>query len=678
LQPQAAFQRLAALRRAGGGPRLASLDPGAGAEELAAALRWAGLPARLVEARADDLPHLDCPTLVQARGGGWFVLLAAAKGHLRLEGAEGPVPPGGHGLLSGAALDLSPLLPAARTFWGRIGRQLLGHRKALLFLVRASLFSQALALAVPAATLLVLDRALPDAAQSLLALTAGGIAAITLFQAWTGWLRQRALLHLETALEASAQRTLVEHILHLPYPVLAQASRADLLQAFYGLESARTLMTSTSLGAVLDGLFVIVYPACMVLLFPAGAALVVLATLVEAAITLVIGRFLLRIQHQEIEASARQRDLLVETIQGVATLKGAGAERQGLDRWLAWLDRQLDLGLTLERLGLWQDVGLGLLHQGINLAVLVWGGFRVLDGILSVGQLLAFVQMSVGFLEAVQSLAQAYLSLLQIRPSLAKGIAFMEMSCPPAPAPGGPCQGDGTLELEDVWFRYGPERPWVVKGFTLRLAPGEQRWLRAPSGGGKTTLLRMAAGLLEPERGRVSLDGRKPAAARDQVIYLPQFVDLYGGSLKENLRILSGQTDWERILSAARESGLDEWVLTLPMGYDSIVPSGGGNMSGGQRQLVALTAMMATRRRILLLDEAMANLDGLRQRRILESPWLQGKTILYASHGSGFHGEVSEIPQAPPLPFSGNPPHREARCARPPAPGESPPPAVHP
>ncbi len=126
---------------------------------------------------------------------------------------------------------------------------------------------------------------------------------------------------------------------------------------------------------------------------------------------------------------------------------------------------------------------------------------------------------------------------------------------------------------------------------------------------------------------------------------MPQFVDLYGGSIKDNLQILSGQTDWERILAAARESGLDDWVRILPMGYASILPSGGGNMSGGQRQLIVLTAIMATHQRILLMDEAMANLDGLRQRRILESPWFRDKTILYASHGKGFHGEDTEIPQ---------------------------------
>lgn len=642
LSPREALLRIAALRLGGGSRPSMGPDPGDSAEGMVVALRRAGLAARVVALGDGDLPRLDCPTLVQARGGGWYVLVSAQKGQLRLEGAGGSIPGDRRGKVGSAALDFSPLLPVAGTFWGRIGRQLLSRRYEILFLLRTSLFSQALAMVMPAATLLVLDRALPDATPSLLALTAGAIAMTALFQAWTGWLRQRAVLHLESVLEVSAQRTLVEHVLHLPYSALARASRADLLQAFHGLESARSMLTASSLEALLDGLFVILYPFLLALLFPAGAVLVILATLMEAAVTLGIGRFLLRVQHREIEAEARQRDLLVETIQGVTTLKGAGAEREGLERWMACLDRQLGLRLVLERIGLWQGVGLGLLNQGIHLAVMVWGGFRALEGALSVGQLLAFVQLSGGLLESVQHLVHAYLSLLQIRPSLAKGIRLMEMSRPEAPVPMGP--GDGTLALEDVWFRYAPDRPWVIQGFTLHLAPGEQRWLRGPSGGGKTTLLRIAAGLLEPERGKVCLDGRKPSASRDQVIYLPQFVDLYGGSLKENLRILSGQAEWERILAAARESGLEDWVRTLPMGFDSVVPSGGGNMSGGQRQLVALTAMMATHRRILLLDEAMANLDGLRQRRLLESSWLRGKTILHASHGRGNNGEAIELP----------------------------------
>jgi ABC-type bacteriocin/lantibiotic exporter with double-glycine peptidase domain len=186
--------------------------------------------------------------------------------------------------------------------------------------------------------------------------------------------------------------------------------------------------------------------------------------------------------------------------------------------------------------------------------------------------------------------------------------------------------------MDDVWFRYSAAGPWVLHGYDLRLEPGQQRILTGPSGSGKSTVLRLLAGLFRPERGTVLVDGRPPWAARASILYLPQFVRLFGGSILDNLRVFSHGASLARLLEQARQTGLQALVDTLPMGYGTLLPPGGQNLSGGQRQLIALTGALASGRPLLLLDEALANLDALRaatlRERLAAGPW----TLVAASH----------------------------------------------
>ena len=172
----------------------------------------------------------------------------------------------------------------------------------------------------------------------------------------------------------------------------------------------------------------------------------------------------------------------------------------------------------------------------------------------------------------------------------------------------------------------------VLYDLSFDIAEGEYLALMGPSGSGKSTLLKLLSGLYAPESGRISIGGLDTTAAAGLFAFLPQFPQLYSGSILENLRIFSGTTDREHLIAVAKDTGLDAWVSTLPMGYLTVVASGGGNFSGGQRQMLALTAILASSRPILLLDEAMSNLDWVSRRRLLECPQFQGRTVIYSSH----------------------------------------------
>lgn len=616
-------------------------EQAAGAFDLEALLRLLqrhGIEARPVRTQTADLAHLDLPTLVRQGEDAWLILRSASPNGFLVEGADGSRELSLQALgeiQDGWALELRLALPRTKSLW-RAALVLVGrHQRTILHVAGASLGLQVLALVSPQLTRLAMDRALPEGGGSLLGLVAMGMILVALFQAWVGWLRQRTLLFLETRLEVGLAQDFLSHVLSLPFPFLHKRSLGDMLQAHAGLEAAQNLLTERLLGSVLDGLLAFLYLGVMAASLPGPTVAVVIVTLVMLLLVLAVGRLQENFQRREVEAQIRERGFLVELLKGVATLKAAGAEGPILRRWLGMLGDELGLSLGRQRVGLWSEVGLDGLRQGLTVAILIWGGSLVLDGTTRVGSLMAFAQMSSAFLGAVLGLAQAYLSLRVLKPQLAKVTEYLEVDPEPQGDLGPAKPLAGAVHLEDVWFRYGPEHPWVLKGYNLQVEPGEKRWIHAPSGFGKSTLLRVIAGLCPAERGLIHIGGLDPVDAKNQMIYLPQFVQLYGGSILENLRLLSGGATHDRLMAVAETTGLDRLVETLPMRYNTVLPQGGGSLSGGQRQLVALTAVMASNRNLMLLDEAMANLDWISRSWLHQSEWFKDKTVIYASHEAG-------------------------------------------
>jgi ATP-binding cassette subfamily B protein RaxB len=189
-----------------------------------------------------------------------------------------------------------------------------------------------------------------------------------------------------------------------------------------------------------------------------------------------------------------------------------------------------------------------------------------------------------------------------------------------------------AIELRGVWFRHAEDMPWVLADYDLSVAIGATHVVRGPSGCGKSTLLRLLAGLVPPERGSVLVGGIDAVAARERVMYLPQRPHLFGGTVLENLRSLSRGASFTRIREAARLTGLEALVASWPMAYETRLPPGGSTLSGGQKQIVFLTACLASEEPIVLLDEAMASMDRLLQSKLARASLFAGRTLVVVQH----------------------------------------------
>lgn len=602
------------------------------------------IDARMARLGPDDLRFLDPPALIQLQDGSWLLLLReGGRGEAVVETADGVRRVSAAALQAHAtegALQILPQPPADRNVWHRVGALLVDKPRVLVQIAAASLLMVLLALIPPQITRLVMDRAIPSGAMSLLTIITIALIAVTLFQAWTSWLRARAILYLKSRAEAIMETELLAHLLSLPFAFLSGKTTGQLLQGFAGLGAARGMLTDQALGAVADGVTAVLYLAVMLAMMPGPTGGVVVVAAVSGALALFIGRLQARLQKRETEANSRQRDFLVELLSGVATVKASGAEMRGLRQWLERLRLEYSIRLRRQRISLWYDAGQSVVMQSSNVMLLVWGALLVLRGESSLGSLLAFLQMSSGFIGAVLGLIGTYLTVRVLRPRLAELREILAADPQPRPRRGHGARLTGPVVFDNVWFRYREDGPWVLKEFNMEVQPGEKRWVRGPSGAGKSTILRLLSGLYSPERGAIRIGGRDPLSANELMIYLPQLLQLYGGSILENLRLFSGNASRERLMAAAEASGLDKLIARLPLGIETIIPSGGMTLSGGERQLIAMTAVMASDRSLFLLDEAMVSLDWITRASVEHNRWFDGKTIIYASH-DGFAADAT-------------------------------------
>ena len=582
-----------------------------------------------------ELAALELPTLLQLKTGRWVVLRECRRRQAVVDTADGlrrlpvlAIAP----LLAGHGVETGADLPPGVGLWPRLRALLLGHRRVLLHFALASLALQALAVATPELTGRVMGAALPNDAESLLGLLAAATVAVGVFSGAFGRLRQRLVLYLLTRSEFTLRRGLLEHTLRLPFMELQKRSLGSLMQAFYGIASTRSQLAERILSAVVDGALALGFLALMGAKLWQPTLALALFAFAMAAVAVPIARVQARLQSGEVDAQAAQRGYLTELITGIRVVKAAGAERTAHALWRARFARELAFTLGKNRVGLWNDVGLQALRQTASMALLIWGGYAVLQGEIGVGTLFAFLLLAEAFLASLSNLVGTYLQIAMAVRQLAPADALLRLDALPPRRNVRGGAPSGAIEMRDVWFRYAPDGPWVLQDHALKVEPGQKITLRGPSGSGKSTALRLLAGLYAPERGSITIGGREPSMAATRMLYLPQFVGLHAGTIMDNLRNLSGNAPMPRIVDTAAQTGFDAVVASLLMGYHTPIPQGGLSLSGGQRQLLALTAALASDCDLLLLDEPMANLDTLLQARMNALLAASPATVISVGH----------------------------------------------
>jgi ATP-binding cassette subfamily B protein RaxB len=276
-----------------------------------------------------------------------------------------------------------------------------------------------------------------------------------------------------------------------------------------------------------------------------------------------------------------------------------------------------------------QRLGIGFsasnqLVFGAGRVALIWiAALQALDGRFSAGMLIAFIAYADQFTARAAGLIDKAVDfhMLRLHAERLADIALSDPECQDLDAPWDGPLADATLELRNVSFRYGEGEPWILRHCSLRVESGASVAIAGPSGCGKTTLAKIILGLLEPVEGEVLFGGQPirrlgMSRYRSMVGAVMQDDSLFAGSVADNISFFSARPDSKRIVEAASLAAIHDDILTMPMGYQSLVGDMGSSLSGGQKQRVILARALYRRPKLLVLDEATSHLDVAREQLV--------------------------------------------------------------
>jgi ABC-type multidrug transport system fused ATPase/permease subunit len=331
---------------------------------------------------------------------------------------------------------------------------------------------------------------------------------------------------------------------------------------------------------------------------------------------------------------------LQETLSGIRVVRSFGQESRHEATFAQFNEDNREANMVTVRLNAAYFPAVEML-SGIALAVIVlYGGYQAIEGHITAGTVVAFVATLSFLFEPIQQLSQLYTTYQSGMAALEKIFLLLDTKPTLQDRPGAPALGqiEGDVRFEQVSFGYKPD-VLALREVDLHISAGETVALVGATGAGKSTIAKLVARFYDPTSGAVLVDGRdlrevSSHSLRSQMGIVPQEAFLFAGSVAENIAFGRPEADLESIEAAAAAVGADQFIDDLPEGYDTQIGERGGQLSAGQRQLVAFTRALIADPRILILDEATSNVDLHTESRIEEglATLLAGRTAVVIAH----------------------------------------------
>ena len=519
---------------------------------------------------------------------------------------------------------------------------LVQYKGVLIEVLIASFFIQLFGLANPLITQTIIDKVLMQ--NSATALNVFGIllVGVAVGEALLTSLRTYLFVDTTNRIDLALGSQIIDRLLRLPLRYFEKRSVGELSTRVNELENIRQFLTGTALTVVLDSVFSVIYIVVM-LIYSWLLTLVALATLpICVLITTAVSPIARRQLREKAERNARSQSHLVEVISGIQTVKAQNVELRSRWKWQERYTQYVMAGFQTVITFTTANSATTFLNQISSLSVLWVGAYLVLDGKLTLGQLIAFRIIS-GYVTSPllrltqlwQNFQETALSLERIADILDTPMESTDIDRGNIPMP----TIRGHVKFDNVSFRFAPTGPLNLDGVSLEFTAGKFIGIVGQSGSGKSTLMKLLPRLYPLESGRILVDDYDIAkvelySLRQQIGIVPQDTLLFDGSVQENIALNYPDATTDQIIQAAKIAYAHEFIMELPNGYNSSVGERGAGLSGGQRQRIAIARTVLQNPRLLILDEATSALDYESENRVCTNiaDAFAGKTVFFITH----------------------------------------------
>ncbi|MCW3482079.1 type I secretion system permease/ATPase [Neisseriaceae bacterium JH1-16] len=513
------------------------------------------------------------------------------------------------------------------------------YRRILTEVLVISLVIQSIGLVTPMFFQVVMDKVLVNHAMRTLDVIAIGLICSIIFEVVLTGIRSWVFSYTSNKIDVELGARLFRHLLALPLSYFHSRRVGDSVARIRELENIRSFLTGNALTLVLDILFSLIFFGVMLWYSPTLTLIVALSIPLYVGISLLVTPVVRKRLDEKFNKGAENQSFLVETISGIDTVKALAVEPRWIQKWEKQLAGYVTAGQSVNNVATISNAGVTLISKLVTAAIMWMGALLVIDNKLTVGELVAFNMLAGQVSSPILRLAQLWNDFQQVGISVSRLGDVLNAQPEVAGQKTRLPRLSGSIEFDNVGFRYRPDASDVLRGVNLKVEPGQVIGIVGRSGSGKSTLTRLAQRLYVPNRGRVLIDGQDiavidTASLRQQVGVVLQENVLFNRSIRDNIALINPSLPIEAVIHAAKLAGAHEFICELSDGYDTVVGENGTGLSGGQRQRIAIARALIGDPRILIFDEATSALDYESEKIIQDNmrSICKGRTVLIIAH----------------------------------------------
>lgn len=510
--------------------------------------------------------------------------------------------------------------------------------RSVLFM---SLVLQLIGLASPFFVQNIIDKVLVHRSSDALDILVLGMIVCTFFQQWMTALRAYLFTNICSKMDVALSSRLFKNITALPLSYFQKWQTGDVVSRLGELQTLRNFITGSSLTIILDMVFAVIY-FCVLFTYNVILSVIVLVMIpLFVILNLVVAPIFKRMINERFLIGAENRSFLIETITGINTVKATSVENNFIRRYEEMLARLVKSSFNVINLANIANAIGTFLFSMFNLVILWVGAYNVMEGTISVGELIAFQMIAGQLIAPIMRLINQWQYFQQIRVSMERLGDIMDEETEPAFNPSRTTLPAlrGEIALEKLAFSYTPEGGKVLDNINVKIPAGMKVGIVGRSGSGKSTLTKLIQRLFLPEAGRILIDGVdiaqvEPAWLRRQIGVVLQDSKLFSGTIEENIKIACPNATHADVVKAAHMAGATEFIDNFQNGYETFVGERGSLLSGGQRQRIAIARALISDPRILIFDEATSALDYESENIIMQNiePIAEGRTMIMIAH----------------------------------------------